>query len=729
MRWLTIFALLLSFSSLSFAANRIRVLERGSRTPVEGAQVVLVATGEEGVSDKLGFCELVIADDAKEIAVIILATGYKKLDYKGKPKSAFFLTPDLSAQDEIQVVKKVEQKEASAVRSNTQELLSVPGARVEALAVVNTLPSVQQMPPQNGPPNVIEGNGIAVRGSNASDNLYMADGMFIGNIYHSLGFSIFNPNLVDELEFFAGGFRSEYSFATGGVINVKPRRGRSDQTHGEFALGLPMSGGHIEGPLDEKTTYIASVRRSLFEPLKPIFEANKVNGIPVFYDYQLDVTRELAPKRTLSLAGLGKVDSFDLTAQGDQSRNTSGTFNFNNDNSSHSYSLIYKDSSFDDFSLRVQPMYTREDENINVFGQGGHFTVNRTLVRVATTTRLDDHFTILAGTLSGMSFWKAHQNFSIFQANSNQLLGDIDRGKAWNYRSSNQDIVTANWLELESTFGQFTVIPGVNVAHLGFVKDEVVVDPRATALYRLTDKTTLKFSLGQYSKQPDGPVITFDVPDIRWTKSMHYVGGVEHQVFEATTLQFQGYYKTFKHLVNDQLGFYNFRGSGSAYGGEIFLKRASVKRLFGWMSYAYGRSFRKNLLTGDMDHFSAERPHSVTGNVVYRVAPSFDIGTTLYAFSGRPYSDPTAGVFDSDSQYYYPQYDDARNNKRLPADFRFDVQAEYRFIWDTWQLAAWINAFNAYGKSYSPEYSDDFARKKVTSSSFFLPLIGLRASF
>ena len=91
------------------AAFALKVLERGSRTPIEGAQVVIASTGEEGVSDRTGLVRFEIAPEGT-LDLVILANGYQKLAYKGKPKTVFYLTRDLAAIDEIQVIKKVQKK-------------------------------------------------------------------------------------------------------------------------------------------------------------------------------------------------------------------------------------------------------------------------------------------------------------------------------------------------------------------------------------------------------------------------------------------------------------------------------------------------------------------------------------------------------------------------------------------------------------------------------------------
>jgi len=70
----------------------------------------------------------------------------------------------------------------------------------------------------------------------------------------------------------------------------------------------------LEGPLGDKTTFMASVRQSY---LGFLFEAIGLPFLPTYYDFQTKVKHKFDQKNELTFIGLGAIDQFKLNLDAD----------------------------------------------------------------------------------------------------------------------------------------------------------------------------------------------------------------------------------------------------------------------------------------------------------------------------------------------------------------------------------------------------------------------------
>ena len=97
----------------------------------------------------------------------------------------------------------------------------------------------------------------------------MVDQMAIG---------IINTDMVESLEFYANGFSSKYGNKLSNYGEIEYKEGNSESFELNLGLGLGGLGGLIEGPLFNKTSFVASCRKSYLNVISDLINAG---GLPL----------------------------------------------------------------------------------------------------------------------------------------------------------------------------------------------------------------------------------------------------------------------------------------------------------------------------------------------------------------------------------------------------------------------------------------------------------------
>jgi len=118
------------------------------------------------------------------------------------------------------------------------------------------------------------------------------------------------------------------------------------------------------------------------------------------------------------------------------------------------------------------------------------------------------------------------------------------------------------------------------------------------------------------------------------------------------------------------------QGSARAWGVELLLRK-QTGRLTGWLSYTYSRVWiHTPSLNGGAAYPSAyDHPQAVTLTLLYHFNEHWLAGSNFLAFSGSPFSSPTA--FFRYNNQTVPWYG-SRNNDRLPPYYRLDLSVTWK---------------------------------------------------
>ena len=71
----------------------------------------------------------------------------------------------------------------------------------------------------------------------------------------------FNPELIDHVKFYAGGFPAKYGCAMSSVLEVTNIRGNREKLEGKLNLSFISNNGYMTGPLSRKKgSWVFSMR-------------------------------------------------------------------------------------------------------------------------------------------------------------------------------------------------------------------------------------------------------------------------------------------------------------------------------------------------------------------------------------------------------------------------------------------------------------------------------------
>jgi len=201
----------------------------------------------------------------------------------------------------------------SVQKLTTEEIKRNPGGNFDISKVVQSLPGVGGGVGGGG-----FRNDIIIRGGAPSENVFYLDGIEIPVLNHfgTQGSGggpqgILNANFIEEVKVSSSAFDARYDNALSSVLQFRQKTGNTNRTQGNFLLSATELALTLDGPLSNKTTYLASVRRSYLQFLFQLFD---LPIRPNYWDYQLKITSKLNDKTTLNFIGIGAIDEFKFAA-------------------------------------------------------------------------------------------------------------------------------------------------------------------------------------------------------------------------------------------------------------------------------------------------------------------------------------------------------------------------------------------------------------------------------
>lgn len=219
---------------------------------------------------------------------------------------------------------------ASITRITPKEIRFVPpvGGEHDLAQYLQTVPGVVFSGDQGGQ--------LYMRGGSNVQTLTLMDGMMIYNPFHSLGlFSVFDTDILKNVDVYTAAFPSEYGGRASAVIDVRTIDGNKNRIAGKVGVNPFTSKVILEGPLSKAVdgggggiTFLASYRTSYLDKTSPKLYryANQTgNYLPFsFGDAYGKVTFHGDKGNKASLFGFNYTDQAKLGQQGNFSWNSSG---------------------------------------------------------------------------------------------------------------------------------------------------------------------------------------------------------------------------------------------------------------------------------------------------------------------------------------------------------------------------------------------------------------------
>jgi hypothetical protein len=304
--------LIICYNSSAFAQNFASI--EGSIKDSEGkvlpfANVSIKGTNQGTASNAEGFFQLNFAPSVST-EIIFSSIGFesKSIIISIKPGEKEILNVILNSAsselDEISVISS-HRRFGNIERINHKDILFMPAASGSFESILKSLPGVSSSHEMS--------SQYSVRGGNFDENLVYVNDIeiyrpFLIRSGQQEGLSFINSDMVEGIEFSAGGFNAEYGDKMSSVLNIKYRVPNKNSAKSEVSLlgaNAIIEGISPKGYL----THLTGVRYKTSQYLlSTLDESGDYN--PVFLDFQSNIIWRLSQRFQISFLGNYSTNSY-----------------------------------------------------------------------------------------------------------------------------------------------------------------------------------------------------------------------------------------------------------------------------------------------------------------------------------------------------------------------------------------------------------------------------------
>ncbi len=259
--------------TLAYGNVYIEELKRGTSTDERGNFIFPKVESEKSYNIIVTY----LSYEEKRIGVYVANNKITHIDVELKPDE-IELGTILKTADRIDSDGAVE---VSLQRITVKELERVPrGVEMDIFRSLQYLPGVSSTGDIS--------SKYYVRGSSSNQNLVMINNSTIYNPFHALGmFSIIDPDMINNLDFYKGGFPADYSGRVSSVLNLITKDGNKNDYSFSATTSLLTGKLLAEGPIPNGS-FILSGRKTYSDQILKKFLNYK--SIPLdFYDLSFKV--------------------------------------------------------------------------------------------------------------------------------------------------------------------------------------------------------------------------------------------------------------------------------------------------------------------------------------------------------------------------------------------------------------------------------------------------------
>ena len=713
------------------------VYNNNTKTPIAGAEVQILQTDEYQKTDENGkfvfsavpagnYTLVTTVPETQLIqstAVVVAAAESQKIE--------IYVTTDPSRLESVEVTGKRVPKTVTKKSIQASEITRLPGTAGDALRALPAIPGI-------GVANDFSG-ALYIRGGSDEDNLYYFDRVPVGYPYHFGGIvSSLSSEIIDQIDVYAGGYGAEYGVDSQAVIDISSQNDSPADFRGKFNLNFLYSEGFFQGKIGKNGFWYAAGRRSYIDLFigTLTFNAVSVDSFPRFWDYQIKAGYDLNEKHQLFFNLFASGDQFALTLTGE---NVDQDFRGNTSFESGFEGAGIHLRSFLTQRLTSFLSLTRSDFLFDV-NLGPELALNidapSYTLREDLTYELNPRHRLESGLILGIEPGQVTGTFTRIPDE-----GEVDYDIRFEKKIVLDEYVRGQRIEgyLQD---RYTLLPSLSVVFgLRFDyfnrTDELSIQPRGSLLVELPNRSELQFAYGVYNQAPIPALLspTIGNPALKPSRASHYILELKRQLSQETEIKMAAYYKDLTDLATtDAEAAYLNQGVGYAQGTEIFLRHQRGNRFFGWISYAYALSKRRDRIGEPYRYYSFDQTHVATLAASYNLTPTWEFGAKWQYRTGNPYTpvEETNIQFDprNGRPIYIPIYAET-NSDRLPAYHRLDLRVSKIFQFSGWKLGIFIELLNTYNRKnlLNYRYSDDYKTREDVNQLPILPYLGITAEF
>lgn len=254
-----------------------------------------------------------------------------------------FLNPDVVEFGEIQVQASSFQDststQTSVQRISSTQVQSLAGGQGNVFNLLKVVPSVTSTSDYS--------SQLIVRGGEANQNLFVLDDIEIYSPYQANGVgSLFNPNVIRDMDFYAGAFPASFGDRLSSVLVINTTTGNPTKAlETQLEVDATVAALTMKGAIPFwESSWIVSGRKTYFDSFANTFAQRVVTQNDIAFPDFNDLTAKLELRpgtgHTVSITGLLSDDVIDWIAREDQfGELESDRENFSGDQSSSNQAL------------------------------------------------------------------------------------------------------------------------------------------------------------------------------------------------------------------------------------------------------------------------------------------------------------------------------------------------------------------------------------------------------
>lgn len=692
---LLVYCFLLSFATLGQKNGNFifsgTIQDNETKTPIEGASIFFSGLTIGARTDSSGHFSLSLP--SRSYGAVFRSLGYKyktaKIDLKENIRISVYLEKSEQMLDEVVISEEKSDANVSRTLMGVEKMTSKTLKKLPNLmGEADVIRSIMLLP---GVSTVGEGaSGFNVRGGNVDQNLVLLDGVPLFNTSHLFGFfTSFNADMVQDLSLYKGGIPSKYGGRASSVLDVRMKEGDFDKWQIQGGISPISSRLLVDGPLSKgKTSLILGARGSLSDFYlgyfpNPALQKSRAN----FYDVNVKLTHRIGNNQRFSLSAYVSNDGFKFAADTLYAWQTK-TLSFQHfalwRNWSHHFTAFASEYAYGIEGLKsgyefiwrpsIVQKTLREDLSLDLkkWGRGD--------LGVEFTAYRND-----AGTFKPSTINSAVNTFPMQAEYSREMSVYLGHNLQINKRFSLDVGLRYAYYQLRGPQQFYRYKPGIPRAintisdTLSFQSGDVIqsyggFEPRLSFAIKLDTNTSIKLGFNRMQQfmhllsntmavspvdiwKNSNPYLPQQVADQYSIGIFRNFSNAQNAIFEASA---EVYYKRLSHVIDyiDGAAIYLnptvetelLVGEGRAYGAEFFLKKARGKRLTGWISYTYARSFR--LIEANENQMAAnfgkefpanfDMPHNFKFVLNNRLSKRISFNANFTYTSGRPITYPNA---------------------------------------------------------------------------------------
>lgn len=744
------------------------VIEGKTKTPIPGAQVfckklsIAVSSNIDGHykielptgTHKIRFTFIGLEDELREVNVY----GNGDLDVELYEETISLKQINVTAERPEDNFRSTSMGMAK-LNIKSIKKLSVLMGEADVIKSMTMLPGIQSTG-ENA-------SGFNVRGGNIDQNLIQIDNATIFNTSHMVGlFSALDATIVKDVTLYKSGMPARYGGRIASVMNIDLIKGQPEKIKINGGIGIINSRLSVEGPINDKVTFIAGGRTTYSDWLLDKTKNYELQQSSAnFYDFNAKLDYAINAKNRISLFGYGSKDHFYYFQNAEYGyRNLIGAVKWNqiyNQNNTGTVSLNFSQYNADiaDFTIEHEEynLHTAiEQEQI-----GYHFSsdvIARHKINVGFNAI---RYLIKPGASTPYSEKSIAQAVSLQHENAFEFAGYLEDefeispqlAIIAGFRYSNfllTGIKNVNTYSPNSPLNKKTITSTQTFKNGELVKYHYGAEPRLSLRYEFGNESSVKLGYSrnlQYIRQISNSASitpadywkasdTFIDPLIANQFSIGIFKNLKNNRYE-TSLEL--YYKDIQNevdykngaqlILNANLEQALISGKGKAYGAELMIKKSSGN-LTGWLAYTYSRSFKKingqfneeKINNGKWYKSDYDKPHDLTLFLNYRISRRFTFSSNFTYNTGRPATYPEQKY--SIGGHQVVNYSD-RNKYRLPDYHRLDLAITYEgslLKKQFWRSSWTFSIYNAYGRdnTFSVFYDKQDPSAKNNYNSYAL---------